>query len=236
MLTLLPLFDKHILSLEALEGTADADAPAVLAQLRFFVRLLRAEYASKLETLADHLAEKQITFDLIPLVFVPGNLLITHCDMTGEPLIVRLVSCTLVENGCGRSWTLKCDVVGIDEIGLPGVGNQYIYMADFEGAENIVDLSVFPMAYLDESRCGELRAALAKRGRRYWELSQKWCHKQYDAVGYAAGNFRKVAVSDLRALWLKDNGSCCWQIQSRIMLDRGNSASILLSPVTNVLL
>lgn len=200
MLKFLPLFDKHIRSLEAQEGAADADAdtPKVLAQLRFFVDLLRTEYATKLETLADHLAEGQITFDLIPLAFVPGSLLITHCDLTGEPLIVRLATCVLVENRCGRSWTLHCDVVGMDEAGLPGLGTQYIYMSDFAGAENIVDLAAFPMEpYLDASRCAELRAALAKRGRRYWELTQKWYHKEYDAVAYAAGNFGKMAVSSV---------------------------------------
>ncbi|KAF7798033.1 hypothetical protein EIP86_009245 [Pleurotus ostreatoroseus] len=202
MLKFLPSFDAHIRLLEATNAT-DEDTPSVIAQLRFFTALLRKEHASKLKTLTDLLTENQITFELVPIAFTPGTVLLTHCSLTGEPLMVRLKSCIHQLNSCGRFWALDCWNVDVDEQGLPGRGLHRIAVHDFAGAQRITDLAAFPVEpYLEEPRRSELRQALVKRGRRFWELANNWCHTEYDAVAWYARDHRKIAIT------------------SRIMLDR----------------
>lgn len=195
MLKFLPLFEEHIQFLEDQKDTSPDDTKVVV-QLRFFVGLLRKEYASKLEKLANLLAEKQISFDLLWGAFVPGSILITHCSNTGEPLMVRLISCKLVQSMCGPSWSLQCDNIEVDGSGLPGRGHHTISISEFSGAEDIIDLPAFPVEpYMDESRRSELRESLVRRGKRYWDLARNWCHKEYDAIAYSVEDGRKIVVS-----------------------------------------
>ncbi|KAJ3543469.1 hypothetical protein NM688_g5851 [Phlebia brevispora] len=214
MLKYLPNFNEYIRSLEAQKELEkeEQDTHEVLEQLKFFVDLLRKEYASKLETLANLLAEDQVTFDYAWGVFIPGSTIIAHCSITGEPLAVRLISCNLMNTPFERYWALSCDYVDSDGNGLPGLARTTIKISEFAGAEDIIDLPAFPMKpYLDDTRRSELCASLTRRGRRYWELARTWCHKDYDAVAYLCSG-KKIAI------------------KSRIMLDRPRYAQYSMSP------
>lgn len=147
---------------------------------------MKKEYASKLDTLATLLAERQVTFNYVWGVFVPGTILITHCDTTGEPLVVRLISCTF-QCGFSKYWQLQCENVDVDGSGLPGYADHFFTVQEFNGAENITDLPAFPMEpYLEEAQRKELCAALIKRGHRYWDLAKTWCHKEYNGIAHGA--------------------------------------------------
>lgn len=197
MLSFLPRFEEHLETLQADPSTED-DHELSIKHLAFFIDLLKREYARKLETLASLVAEQQITFDFVWGVFVPGSVLLTHCGVTHEPLAVRLISCTLVR-GFTTYWNLRCENVDVSS-GLPGRGDHSISIQQFSGAEDIVDLPAFPMApYLEDARREELCAAMIARGRRHWELAQRWCHKDYDAVAYSLGRKMAVCVRAFRA-------------------------------------
>ena len=197
MLSFLPRFDEHLEMLQEKPKLEEDDTKVAINHLSFFLALLRKEYARKLETLASLLTSSppQITFDYVWGLFVPGTLLLTHCGRTGEPLAVRLISCNLVR-GYSTYWSLRCENVDVSD-GAPGFADYMVSIQEFSGAEDVIDLSAFPMSYLDAERHDELCASMTARGKRHWELAQHWCHKDYDAIAHAD---RRMAVCSFDAL------------------------------------
>ena len=101
-------------------------------------------------------------------------------------------TCTL-NRGWSTYWELSCEYVDVSG-GLPGLADFSMQIQEFGGAESILDLPIFPMhPYLGEARRKELCESLIQRGKRCWELSKTWCHKDYDGVANHSG--RKMAVS-----------------------------------------
>lgn len=196
MLSFLPNFQAYFDTQKARDGDNHKES---IEHLSFFINLLEAEYANKLSTMRSLVAERQITFDYVWGVFVPGSLVITHCGLTHEPLVVRLISCSfhtasMVEPA---HWLLTCDSVDVED-GLPGLVDRPVKIYEFDGAEDIVDLAAFPIdPYLEKTHRDELCAKLIERGRRRWELSRTWCHKDYEAIAYGGQvGAGKITVGD----------------------------------------
>ena len=199
------VFEMHMKELEATEHKEGDETFETIRHIKFLLELVKKEHAGKLTALASLLSEKQISFDYIWGVFTPGSILLTHCDTTGEPLLLRLRTCTLQE-GWSTYWHLDCECVDVSG-GLPGLSDFSLQIQQFAGAESIMDLPAFPIhPWLEESRRKELCQSLVQRGKRTWELTQSWCHKDYDGVATHQG--RRLAI------------------KSRIMLDRGTSLSV----------
>ena len=168
MLKFLPKFKDYLTTLEVpAAGNDDEDSPKVAAHLHYFIELLEKEYAQKLTTLAALLAESQITFEYVWGLFVPGSIILTHCQLTNEPLAVRLISCNLVpgQNGAPPYWSLACENVDVQD-GLPGLSDQEIRIWDFTGAQDVVNLAAFPMSpYIEAARVREMTDTLIRQDR-----------------------------------------------------------------------
>ena len=209
-------FEEYIRELQATEhaGEEGDEAFETIQHLDYLLDLVRAEHRNELAALASLLSEQQITFEYIWGVFTPGSILLTHCETTGEPLLLRLRTCTLQARERGPYWKLRCEYVDVSS-GLPGLVEVALEIEDFSGAESITDLPVFPIhPWLGNSGCKELREALLARGKRSWELTQTWRHKVYDGVATHFG--RKLVVRGPVGGNLESNGiimMCTGQIQ-----------------------
>lgn len=158
----------------------------VRAHVRFLIDFMRAEYASLLAKLEGLLAKKLITFDLLWGLFIPGSRLVTRCEVTGESLTVQLMSC--YDDTYGAFFQLTCQYVDVHN-GIPGYVEVQVPIQSFRGTKSILELRAFPAEpYLEQPRREELYEKLIKRGRRFWELSKTWCHKDYEGAAYEYGN------------------------------------------------
>ena len=161
-------FEEHVKELEATKHEEGDETFETIRHIKFLLELVKAEQASKLTALAALLSEKQISFEYIWGVFTPGSILLTHCDTTGEPLLLRLQTCTLHRRMSPDPsyWELDCEYVDVSNR-FPGLSDVSVQIRQFAGAESITDLSAFPIhPWLGERRCQELCETLVKRGKR----------------------------------------------------------------------
>ncbi|KAJ6616286.1 hypothetical protein B0H10DRAFT_1949311 [Mycena sp. CBHHK59/15] len=163
-------------SLSSLPGISDGDS-TWKKHLRFLIDFLEAEYAVLLQKMRGFVQNGEITFDLLWAVFVPGDVIFTLCETTGEPR--ALLALRLRETPQAKNWmtdAVTCDLIctyldTADDPASSGQGLRFalhqIKIPQFEGFH--------PAA--------EVEQKLIRRGRE-WAKLRGVQHRQYDGIGY----------------------------------------------------
>ncbi|KAF7792155.1 hypothetical protein EIP86_003185 [Pleurotus ostreatoroseus] len=211
ILSLLPKFREYrdnILTQARSSGQAvPEEMRHVQEHLDYAVEFLNLEYHSLLQELSSLLKEKRITWPLLWGIYATGTLLLSSCELTREPKLLRL-SHTEVKKDLesGDRWLeLNCEYVEYAPEGVPGFAATEVRVPEFEGAMPITDLPAFPMSYLDHDRAEEIRQQLLERGQKYHKFSTAPFHATYSGVAYRM---------------YRDDKYKSTAIDSRIMIDR----------------
>ncbi|KAF5366989.1 hypothetical protein D9758_003945 [Tetrapyrgos nigripes] len=190
LLPYLPFLLTHSLSREFKD---DSDFEEKNKHISFFISFLGTEYRSRLQELAHLLSDEQITLAWIPGLFLPGDILFTHCSVTGDPCAVRLTQSPNYDCRSG-SYRLYVEYVNVQSK-RPGLSSLMLSIEGFDGTKRISDLEAYPFKYVQDKQ--EQRASLIERGKKHWDVAQQsWKHMQYDAIAYRLEDrrYRKVFV------------------------------------------
>lgn len=179
-----PLLTWHLAKLD--ESKVEE---AKVSQLRVLLGFIRTEYASKFEELKRLIADKEITFELLGCLLLPGTLLFHRCSLTGEPRAARLVKHVLYPPGgfLPAHWDVTAVYVEStatkpsDSESRFGFSHQSFNIWNFEGVSKIHKLSVHPLHW--NPRADELCAELIERGKK-WQQLDGVHHVRYDGVAY----------------------------------------------------
>ncbi|THH01618.1 hypothetical protein EW026_g1115 [Hermanssonia centrifuga] len=202
LLAFLPKFKEYRSSLSK-SSDADPELAEIKLHLDFFIDFMELEYQDQLRVLRSLQQEQRVSFRLLWGIFVPGTLLLSNCEVSGEPIALRLVRVDTEDATVDKSphYSLLCEYIDFSE-GIPALAVLTREIPEFPGDMLLADFGIRPM-YV-EKNAQELRDTLIERGRRYWSLSKTWRHMQYSAIA-----------------WLKDDqGQRKTAVKSRIVLDR----------------
>ncbi|KAH9914120.1 P-loop containing nucleoside triphosphate hydrolase protein, partial [Fomitopsis serialis] len=182
---------------QTLQGRVNrtSDEEDVLASLDALLNYLREDHGVTISQIADLLAQKEITSDLLYAILIPETLFTCRDDTTGEPLALQLKSSEKALGG----YALHCE--GLDTTtSAEGFGRVKCtwHVPRFKGVVKINTLPIYPMRYHSDE--GNLRRALLARARKWVDLNGVH-HVQYE--GTAVRN------------------STTYEIDSRVMIDRG---------------
>lgn len=169
--------------------------------LSFLDQFLEKEYRQNLQELKSLISAKQVTFSCIWGILIPGSILRTRCEVTGDPCAVRLVEINLREpaNDRPRHYELVCEYADVID-GRPGLSQRIVIILQFTGAKRIKDLTVFPLEprYIEDYE-GEVQMLIDRGQKRCKLTSHEWCHMQYNAIAFrripCSADYRKVFVS-----------------------------------------
>ncbi|TFY77818.1 hypothetical protein EWM64_g6195 [Hericium alpestre] len=129
-------------------------------QVRFFVNFLRTEYRGLLHDIQNLRSAEVITFELLWGIMVPGTILMTSDELTGQ---------------------VSAPPTGI----TPGLTVKHFTIPVFTGAKRIVDLRAYPLWAIHDEE--QQRFQLIERGKKWWGM-KGWCHRWYNNVAYAYEN------------------------------------------------
>ncbi|KAJ3556388.1 hypothetical protein NM688_g2058 [Phlebia brevispora] len=90
LIAFLPHFDEYHATLHGKKRTQEESN--IMATVGVLVEYLRREYKGTLTTIRKLIAHGEITWDLLYAIMVPRTILVTTCEVTGEPRALRLVS------------------------------------------------------------------------------------------------------------------------------------------------
>jgi len=180
------------------ESLQSLEEPA-LKHCSFFIEFLEKEYHTRLQELERLKSAQEITWNWVPGLLLPGDILFTRCAVSGDSRAVRLVSMEVAEASSSypRHFALTVEYVNVQSC-RPGLSEDVVRIPQFVGVKRIRDLNAFPLELHAEYE--EQRASLIERGKWHWELvREKFRHMHYNAVAYRHKDdrYRKVFVSNL---------------------------------------
>ncbi|KDQ15090.1 hypothetical protein BOTBODRAFT_109169, partial [Botryobasidium botryosum FD-172 SS1] len=156
--------------------------------VRSFVDFLQEEYREDLAELQRLLNEGKIAFNLLWGILVPGTILFTHCQITGDPCAVRLLACTRQSGMNGyRHWSLCCEFYDRDE-GVESPFQREIIIVEFGGVSRILDLAAYPMSMHPQHE--EMMSYLTERGKNW---------RRYTTNAYHHLHYNGLALSNTNA-------------------------------------
>ncbi|KAK1750454.1 P-loop containing nucleoside triphosphate hydrolase protein [Echria macrotheca] len=158
----LPLIHRWKKLVEYEEGCTDPVAKAHLGLLR---QALEPELRGSLDQMESFEKAGYATFQMIPFIFLPGEILITSSDGVLSAGIMRTVTHRKSYRTNTEWYELELNVVDWDGERC-GVANVSWTLDHFEGSQPLTTLDVFPLRVHGERKAIEAR--LVKRGR-VWE-------------------------------------------------------------------
>lgn len=162
-----------------------------MASASLIIDAVSGDFGETLKELEQLLARKEITYNLLHTLFIPGSLVVAQCIDTKLPKIFRLTS-------VGREGrVLECECIDfiddhVDAANVyserPKYRNEYkvgkvktrIILHDFEGTVKITDLAAYPIMFHPNE--AQLREQLARRGKQWLDLIGVH-HMQYYGPG-----------------------------------------------------
>ncbi|KAJ7160670.1 P-loop containing nucleoside triphosphate hydrolase protein [Mycena crocata] len=196
------VFLPHLVAkFASLHGVSTADASEEEQHLAFLIEFLQSEYSAllrKIQDLTTH-GMHMITFDLLWAIFVPGDALLTSCEVTAEPRAFRLRRpAKLEKNYSGEltGWNLSCEYLEAADNSSSesaaeafGLADKTLSIRYFEGVKKITDLSVYPSH--NHPSIADIKEKLVRRGKAWTEF-RGFHHIQYE--GFAWRNGRKLRL------------------------------------------
>ncbi|KAA1473176.1 P-loop containing nucleoside triphosphate hydrolase protein [Dentipellis sp. KUC8613] len=189
LLAFLPKFMDYLHRLR--DGPFQEENVAIAHHLEYFATFLREEFREDLLSLTALRSEKFTIFPLLWDLLVPGMVLFTHCDVTGQPSLVRLNTLNLTDSWWdppdAAYWTLVVEYIDLagDRIGLV---EREIVQPYFSGARPVRELVAYPMDPNVMPNYDRVMEQMIERGKKRASLTD-WCHKQYDGTA-----FKRVTV------------------------------------------
>jgi hypothetical protein len=166
-----------------------------LASACLIIDAVSRDFGETLKELDQLLARKEITYNLLHTLFIPGSLVVAQCIDTKLPRIFRLTS-------IGREGrVLECESIDFADEHPPTFDVAHVYserpkyrdeykvgkvktkiiLHDFEGTIKITDLAAYPIMFHPNET--KLREQLARRGKKWLDLIGVH-HMQYDGPGF----------------------------------------------------
>ncbi|KAH9834771.1 P-loop containing nucleoside triphosphate hydrolase protein [Rhodofomes roseus] len=221
---LISFFPRFVAYLDELQGKTDPSSEEVhiLDSLRVLVDYLRENHQITISKIHNLLTHGEITYDLIYAILIPGTLLVTTDNATGEPCALQLhnytagpmfymLNCTGVD-ALDRppSVDLFGGVVSKQGSDMPKFGRveRTLHLTRFQGVAKIKRLSIYPIEYhTDEVK---LKQALLARARRWMGLNGVQ-HVHYQGTAVIASATDSIMGGKI---YIK------YDVDSRIMIDR----------------
>ena len=156
----------------------------LLSSVNLLTNTIASDYRLTLAKLNRLTSHREITFDLLYAILVPGELMIATCAMTGLPRLFELASWTRVSIEGKNMYQLNLE--SIDLIDRPltkgvvaGRVQSTIFIKNVKGTVPIDSLDAYPFRFhRDESN---LREAIVNRGKKWVSLIGLH-HMQYEGI------------------------------------------------------
>lgn len=201
------------------------------------LRYLHEDHGATIAQIANLLENREITYELLYAILVPGTLLVSVDETTGELCAYELKSYT--EQCAGYS--LRCE--SLDAVNIPksedsedsvppetlvgparfGRVQRTLSIERFEGIVKIAALDAYPMKYHPDE--AGLRSVLLARARKWVDLYGVH-HMQYKGTATRGCSKYKVRRAmferSFRIHTHRDR-----QIDSRVMVDRGHTFVVI---------
>ncbi|KAJ7181538.1 P-loop containing nucleoside triphosphate hydrolase protein [Mycena crocata] len=200
LLVFLPRLTAQLSSSHSVSGVEDAVAAESTKKQHqaFLVDFLEEEYSDVLREIRDFIAQGKITFDLLWAIFVPGDVILTSCEITSEPRAYRLRKPLKLKDRCGSpfwSSTSECveavdNAISDSASQIFGLADMTVYIGPFTGVKEISALDMYPIKY--HPSMADLTEGLVQRGKARTQLSGTH-HMQYN--GFAWRNHRKLQLN-----------------------------------------
>ncbi|PIL28925.1 hypothetical protein GSI_08972 [Ganoderma sinense ZZ0214-1] len=224
-----PRLEAYEQTLSSRSDRTDEDE-RVLKSLGVLLAHMRKHYRQTLARIATLVANREITFDLLYAVLLPGTVIIRRCPVTRETRALKLLVANQYTNSCGQKyWSMECEYlecttsededasqdIGWGEntaspvrFGMSDAGAQIRW---FDGVEKISSLSAFPIEFHPDPSA--LKSMLLERARKWVSLcGMHHVHYQGNAGRYewVSGNLKLRRYS----------------VRSRIMVDKAGFSRI----------
>ena len=203
--SLLPFYYIILEYLDNLDSKTPEDADdSVIKQLDLLLDYLRSENQSYFATIDAQLANKEISFDYLRAILIPGREFYITDSSTGQPRAVILRKATKHQSQMTWYYSLSCEYLEsygdapskpTDETrGRFGRASYSSTINQYKGTRKINSFSCFPMEY--HLRKDEIRRMLIERGKR-WASYDGMHHITYTGIGYQGGGKHYVRVLQL---------------------------------------
>ena len=176
---------------ECRQSPSAALDPSTLEHLNLLLGFIKTAYASTIECLGPLLEKRQITYDLLWMLFKPNTLAYTKCFGTGQPRCVRYEFGEEKKTKDGVEFFLvKARYLDFDGKMLGETSSEHA-IEKFRGAKQITALDVFPLEYHPGEK--HVRAQLSEYGRKF--LSMMDIHlREYEGRAFYIEKGRVVQI------------------------------------------
>ena len=130
--------------------------------------ILQEELADTIKALKDYVRNGVVTYEHAWTIFQPGSVILSASGV-GEKVALRLKSASYEKTDQdGNFLGLKCQCVNWNGRTF-GWSEEFVKLSEFEGIQQINDLSVLPLAFHPKKE--QLKQMLTERGKRFAALS-----------------------------------------------------------------
>ncbi|KAM6497590.1 P-loop containing nucleoside triphosphate hydrolase protein [Amanita muscaria] len=150
----------------------------LLLSVSLIIDSVSRDFEENLKSLERSASKREIAFNLLYTLFIPGTLVVSQCPATGLVCLSRLTSveCT------GPSYTLHCESVDMDENNRVGKVQKTMKVHSFSGTIPITELAAYPVVFHPNE--AKLREQLIQRGKKWLGLIGVH-YMQYDGPAVA---------------------------------------------------
>lgn len=155
-------------------------------QLRLLIVYLESDYAPTIQKVAKLISHRQIVYDLLWAIFLPGSTILATCPVTSERRAYRLREIRKIFSSPNYSfWRLTCEYVenyhtDYDEECFEWASHD-MEIGEFEGKVVIDELSTYPIDW--DPQPESVKDFLVSRGHKWVSIPQLH-HAQYNGLGY----------------------------------------------------
>ena len=187
--------------------------PATRAHLELLYTVIFDEIRADLIARDNLLAHNVIDFQHLWMLFEPGS--IVFSSRLGQPCALRLQSCQLSSNACGRFYQLQCQYVEWNGENF-GYASTVQQVMEYQGTCKISQLSTFPLKYHPDVERTTDR--LIARGIEF-ERMAGYHYKAYNGVAVGKGLFGQTVMNVRTERQTLLPKLTALQINSRVIID-----------------
>ncbi len=163
----------------------------IIDHLSTAIQFVYEDFGSRIADLESLLPHKEITFDLLWMLFPPRTLTFTERTLLEQPQIMKVTGTEYHQGNDGTWLCIYCLLIAHDGENF-GTSRQELRIPIFDGARQIEDLPSFPLSLHSQEKA--VRDELMDRGRKFVTLLDPRCQEYSGAAAMEVDKFGQTKV------------------------------------------